>query len=320
MASLSALTADFADEHIQSCLTLRDFAKFEATSSHLCEIIVAGDAWCMALGRELKGISLHGELREAARSKNESRHQLKAIVAAVWNVLPSVDGLSLALAELSQARVLAGAVKHACSMADAHSAACGKATRVFLGHFRFPRTMALVGIPDPDEVVASGPQEHAWCVSAALTFAFPREAPVDTTSERSGAASSEELDLWLAWRNNTVLLRVSRRAVDHPTPSDGAAPQRRGRRALSIDVRAVGSVPLLRARSSLAQIGGPWKKVSGIASAPRQFSPEGLARALAPGFPCIVCVREEEGEHAMLTSRDARALHLEARPVLRGVH
>jgi hypothetical protein len=78
--------------------------------------------------------------------------------------------------------------------------------------------------------------------------------------------------------------------VASPVPLPGAQSSGRG---LALDVRALGSAPILRSRGTVVRVGGPWEKVSGVCAAllPRAE----LAETLKAGLACVVCVRDTPG-------------------------
>lgn len=327
---LAAANGAFADTSIFACLAIDGVARLECACRDMRELILEGAARgaCIAHSHALADVSLQGEVRAAAGrgAARGPRLEVKRLLFALASVHKLVPGRApLAVATLEGARELWEAVARGLDTAGALAEASGSARRVVVGHFFFSNATAI-----PAEIVSlvggdlRGDLGSVWSVSAPLCFSLPRSAGGGeggrSRRRAAGRGAEMELCLRLAWRGDSVLARITKpgASMTYPLPSLG---EEFGRELL-LDVRALGSAPLLRSRGTLLRVGGLWKKVSGVCAA--RLPRAELAEVLSAGLACVICVRDTapcataERSRCVFgaSSQCANALNLEVQPPL----
>jgi len=321
---LAAVSGDFADTSFFSRLEIDGLARLESVCRGLRELIQDGGAWGSCIQHSLPDVSIQGEVRAAADqgATRERRLEIKKLLSTLASVHTFVPGREpLTIATLERAKELEAAVTRGLCAARAHAEAGGVARRLVVGHFYFPNAMALpaaVVNTTGEALDLDGDLGSLWSVSAPLQFSLERPHKNKRRSRRRGAdhKAEEELCLRLAWRGDSVLARITKRGASVVSPA--SFPGADFGRELLLDVRALGSAPILRSRGTHMRVGGPWKKVSGVCAAhlPRVE----LAEALSTGLACVVCVRDTVDLRSMAESSDcvlgmspqcANALNLE---------
>jgi len=138
------------------------------------------------------------------------------------------------------------------------------------------------------------------------------------------AGVTDEFELRLAWRGDSVLVHISRHgdvgqgadrlATDTESAFDQAEDSAQ---TLAIDISAVGKSPLLKAKDTRIEVDGPWKKICGVSAS--FMGQAALVKALAdPGILCAVSVRDACGKTPPMMSAGAHALHLDATVLYHG--
>lgn len=305
-------------EHVFPFLTFPEAGRLEVTSRHFEEVVLGSCSWGQCLCHAMKGFILTGEcLVAASHGPREQRKRLKAL-ATQLSCLAFVDSnWTLDLASLVQTERLATQVVMSYSAQKSHRATGGFSSSVIISTLRFPNITTeasalplnsalqndlpanfLLSLADPNPLIAGIVED--WQVSMPINFSMPSALKVLSRE-------TEILLLQVAWRQDTVLLRITSasRLPSVACLSDGTKVPHQ----LEIDLCSLGGVPLLRSRGTYLKVNGPWRRLNGVSAA--LLAPSQLRLALDRGLVCLLCARDCVKESKLQVASEVLALHID---------
>lgn len=305
-------------EHVFPFLSFPEAGRLEVTSSHFEEVVLGSCSWGQCLCQGMKGFILTGEcLVAASHGPREHRKQVKALATKLSSVAFLDSKWTLDVSSLFQAERLANQVVLSYSAQRLHQATGGLSSSVIITNLRFPNLMIemsalplnsalqsdlpanfLLSVSDPNPLHPGIVED--WQVSMPISFSLP-------SASRLSSTETELLLLQVAWRKDTVLLRLtsSSRLVSVTSHLDSTKVAHQ----FEIDLCSVSGVPLLRSRGTCLKVNGPWRRLNGVSAA--LLAPSQLRLALDRGLVSLLCVRDCAKESKLQVASEVLALHID---------